>query len=67
MRGNVLVFKFKTRGYPDSAVTTGKHRAQQIHRETALKRQKRGRVVWVLDLKSENPEFNSRSGHQLDL
>ena len=45
MRGNVLVFKLKKRGYPDSAVTTGKHRAQQIHRETALERQKRGRVV----------------------
>ena len=27
---------FKKRGYPDSAVTTGKHRAQEIHRETAL-------------------------------
>ena len=28
---------FKKRGYPDSAVTTGKHRAQEIDRETALK------------------------------
>ena len=27
---------FEKRGYPDSAVTTGKHRAQEIHRETAL-------------------------------
>ena len=27
---------FKTRGYPDSTVTTGKHRAQEIDRETAL-------------------------------
>ena len=27
---------FKKRGYPDSAVTTGKHRAQEINRETAL-------------------------------
>ena len=27
---------FKKRGYPDSAVTTGKHRAQEIDRETAL-------------------------------
>ena len=26
----------KKRGYADSAVTTGKHRAQQIERETAL-------------------------------
>ena len=26
----------KKRGYPDSAVTTGKHRAQEIDRETAL-------------------------------
>ena len=37
MRGNVPVkFSFKKRGYPDSAVTTGKHRAQEIDRETAL-------------------------------
>ena len=28
---------FKKRGYPDSAVTTGKHRAQEIDRDTALK------------------------------
>ena len=27
---------FKKHGYPDSAVTTGKHRAQEIDRETAL-------------------------------
>ena len=27
---------FQKRGYPDSAVTTGKHRAQEIDRETAL-------------------------------
>ena len=27
---------FKERGYLDSAVTTGKHRAQDIDRETAL-------------------------------
>ena len=27
---------FKKRGYPDSALTTGKHRAQEIERETAL-------------------------------
>ena len=27
---------FKKRGYPDSAVTTGKHRAQEIDRETLL-------------------------------
>ena len=27
---------FKKRGYPDSAITTGKHRAQEIDRETAL-------------------------------
>ena len=27
----------KKRGYPDSAVTTGKHLAQEIDRETALK------------------------------
>ena len=27
---------FKKRGYPDSAVTTGKHRAQEIDRNTAL-------------------------------
>ena len=27
---------FKKRGYPDSAVTTGKHRVQEIDRETAL-------------------------------
>ena len=29
-------FFFKKRGYPDSAVSTGKHRAQEIDRETAL-------------------------------
>ena len=29
-------FFFKKRGYPDSAVITGKHRAQEIDRETAL-------------------------------
>ena len=29
-------FYFKERGYPDSAVTTGKHRAQEIDGETAL-------------------------------
>ena len=27
---------FKTRAYPDSAVTTGKHRAQEIDPETPL-------------------------------
>ena len=27
---------FKKRGYPDSAVTTGKHRAQEIDRDTVL-------------------------------
>ena len=27
---------FKKRGYPDAAVTTGKHRAQEIDRDTAL-------------------------------
>ena len=27
---------FEKRGYPDSAVTTGKHRAQEIDRENAL-------------------------------
>ena len=27
---------FKKRGYPDSTVTTGKHRAQEINQETAL-------------------------------
>ena len=27
---------FKKRGYPDSAVTTGKHRAQENDRDTAL-------------------------------
>ena len=27
---------FKKRGYPNSAVTTGKHRAQEIDRKTAL-------------------------------
>ena len=27
---------FKKRGYPDSAVTTGKHRGQEIDRETAI-------------------------------
>ena len=27
---------FKKRGYPDSAVTTGKHGAQEIDRKTAL-------------------------------
>ena len=27
---------FKKRGYPDSAVTTGKHHAQEIDQETAL-------------------------------
>ena len=32
---DVPVFQ-KKRGYPDSAVTTGKHRAQEIDRETAL-------------------------------
>ena len=36
MRGNVPVLFFKKRGYPDSAVTTGKHRTQEIDRETAL-------------------------------
>ena len=34
MRGNLPVFK--KRGYPDSAITTGKHRAQEMDRETAL-------------------------------
>ena len=34
MRGNVPVFK--KRGYPDSVVTIGKHRAQEIDQETAL-------------------------------
>ena len=27
---------FKKRGYPDSAISTGKHRAQEIDRNTAL-------------------------------
>ena len=29
---------FKKRAYPDAAVTTGKHRAQEIDRETALQK-----------------------------
>ena len=36
MRGIVPVFQVKKRGYPDSTVTTGKHRAREIDRETAL-------------------------------
>ena len=36
MRGSVPVFHRKKRGYPDSAVTTDKHPAQEIDRETAL-------------------------------
>ena len=31
-----LFFFFKNRAYPDFAVTTGKHRAQEFDRETAL-------------------------------
>ena len=30
------IFFLKKRGYPDSALTTGKHRAQEIDGETAL-------------------------------
>ena len=35
-KGEEMCQFFKKRGYPDSAVTTGKHGAQEIDRETAL-------------------------------
>ena len=39
---------FKEGGYPDSAVTTGKHRAQEIDRETALQNEETNRIPFTL-------------------
>ena len=38
---------FKKRGYPDSAVTTGKHRAQEIDRENALQTSQKEETDWI--------------------
>ena len=48
---------FKKRGYPDSAVTTGKHRAQEIDRETALQtsqNQETDRIPFTLTYHPQN-------------
>ena len=55
MRGNVPVFK--KRSFPDSAVTTGKHRAQEIDRETALQtsqNEETDRIPFTLTYHSQN-------------
>ena len=48
---------FKKRGYPDSAVTTGKHRAQEIDRETALQtsqNEETDRITFTLTYHPQN-------------
>ena len=48
---------FKKRGYPDSAVTTGKHRAQEIDREIALqtsKNEETNRIPFTLTYHPQN-------------
>ena len=42
---------FKKRGYPDSAVTTGKHRAQEIDRETAKSQKIEYLFLFCIELK----------------
>ena len=53
---------FKKRGYPDSAVTTGKHCAQEIDRETALQTSQNEEnngmvVIQPLSTRSIKPNF----------
>ena len=48
---------FKKRGYPDSAVTTGKHRAQEIDREIALQtsqNEETNRIPFILTYHPQN-------------
>ena len=48
---------FKKRGYPDSTETTGKHRAQEIDRETALQtsqNEETDRIPFTLTYHSQN-------------
>ena len=55
MRGNVLVFQ--KCGHPDSAVTTGKHHAQEIDRETALQtsqNEETDRIPFTLTYRPQN-------------
>ena len=53
---------FKKRGYPDSAVSTGKRRALEIDREIALQtRQRRERIGWPL---SRTPSRCWKKGHR---
>ena len=49
---------FKKHGHPDSALTTGKHRAQEIDRETALQTlqsEETDRIPFTLTLPSTKP------------
>ena len=51
---------FKKRGYPDCAVTTGKHRAQEIDRETALQtsqNEETDRIPFTLTYHPQNRHF----------
>ena len=48
---------FKKRGYPDSTVTTGKHCAQEIDRETALQTsqsEETNRIPFILAYHTQN-------------
>ena len=52
----------KKRGYPDSAVTTGKHRAQEIDRETALQtsqNEETDRIPFTLTYHPQNLEIKN--------
>ena len=54
---------FKKRGYPDSAVTTGKHHAQEIDRETALQTSHNEETIhpYVPSTKPCNKKYYSKS------
>ena len=45
---------FKKRSYPDYAITTGKHRTQEIDRENALQTKKKKRIPFTLTYYPQN-------------
>ena len=53
---------FKKRGYPDSGVTTGKHRAQEIDRETAIQtspNEESDRITFTLTYHPQGPQIKN--------
>ena len=58
---------FKKRGYPDSAVITGKHRRQEIDRKTALQtsqNEETNRIPFILTYHPQNVAVSQRCHSQ---